>query len=359
MITISLCMIVKNEEDVSDRCLSSVEKAVEEIVIVDTGSVDRTRVIAARHHARLVDFPWTDDFSAARNFSFDQATQDFILWLDADDVVPPDQLEKLLALKHTLNDQCDMVIMQYRTGFDRAGRPTFCFPRERLIRRAAHLRWQGAVHETIPFSSRRIISDIAIEHHKLHCADPQRNLRILEKLKSKGSLDCRQRYYYARELADHQSYEAALKEYEIFLNDPAGWKENKIDACLGMARCWQALKDREKVFSSLIHAFRYAPARGEICCELGYYFYVEKNWECAVFWYRLATTLPIPLNQGGFVNLDCYGYIPWIGLCCCYDQMRQWDQAWQANEKAGSLKPQDPSYLHNRAYLKSKLDLKN
>lgn len=143
MITISLCMIVKNEEDVLDRCLSSVEKAVEEIVIVDTGSVDRTRVIAARHHARLVDFPWTDDFAAARNFSFDQATQDFILWLDADDVVPPDQLEKLLALKHTLNDQCDMVIMQYRTGFDRAGRPTFCFPRERLIRRAAHLRWQG------------------------------------------------------------------------------------------------------------------------------------------------------------------------------------------------------------------------
>ena len=57
MITISLCMIVKNEEDVLDRCLSSVEKAVDELVIVDTGSVDQTRAIAERHHAKIYEFP--------------------------------------------------------------------------------------------------------------------------------------------------------------------------------------------------------------------------------------------------------------------------------------------------------------
>ena len=147
MITISLCMIVKNEEDVLDRCLSSVEKAVDELVIVDTGSVDQTRAIAERHHAKIYEFPWIDDFAAARNYAFDQATQDFILWLDADDILPADQLDKLIALKQTLDDRCDMVIMQYRTGFDKEGRPTFSFPRERLIRRKAHLRWKGAVHE--------------------------------------------------------------------------------------------------------------------------------------------------------------------------------------------------------------------
>ena len=354
MITISLCMIVKNEEDVLDRCLSSVEKAVDEMVIVDTGSADQTRAIAERHHAKIYEFPWIDDFAAARNYAFDQATQDFILWLDADDILPADQLDKLIALKQTLDERCDMVIMQYRTSFDKEGRPTFCFPRERLIRRKAHLRWKGAVHETIPFVPRRYVSDIAIEHHKLHCADPQRNLRILEKLKQAGTMDTRQRYYYARELADHQRYEEALSEYELFLMDPAGWSENKIDACLSMARCWHALKQRQKEFSSLIQAFRYAPPRGEICCGLGRYFFIEKNWECAVFWYQLATTLPLPLDRGGFVNLDCYGYIPWIWLCCCYDQMQKWDEAWQANEKAGALKPIDASYLHNRAYLKQK-----
>ena len=74
MITISLCMIVKNEEDVLDRCLSSVAKAVDEMIIVDTGSTDQTRAIAARHQAEIYDFPWIDDFAAARNYSFDQAS---------------------------------------------------------------------------------------------------------------------------------------------------------------------------------------------------------------------------------------------------------------------------------------------
>lgn len=85
MITISLCMIVKDEEQVLERCLDSVKELVDEIVIVDTGSTDATKDIAARYTDRLFHFEWNHDFSAARNFSFRQATQDYILWLDADD----------------------------------------------------------------------------------------------------------------------------------------------------------------------------------------------------------------------------------------------------------------------------------
>ena len=74
MITISLCMIVKNEEKILERCLDSIADLVDEIIIADTGSADGTREIAARYTEHVYDFPWVDDFSAARNFVFSKAT---------------------------------------------------------------------------------------------------------------------------------------------------------------------------------------------------------------------------------------------------------------------------------------------
>ena len=78
-------MIVRNEEDVLARCLDSVSSLVDEIIIVDTGSQDKTREIAARYTDHVYDFTWIDDFAAARNFSFSKATMDYQMWLDADD----------------------------------------------------------------------------------------------------------------------------------------------------------------------------------------------------------------------------------------------------------------------------------
>ena len=78
MVTFSLCMIVKNEEAVLDRCLSSIADLMDEIIIVDTGSTDGTKEIAGRYTDRIYDFPWKNDFSAARNFSFSRATMQSI-----------------------------------------------------------------------------------------------------------------------------------------------------------------------------------------------------------------------------------------------------------------------------------------
>ena len=78
MVTISLCMIVKNEEKILDRCLSTVADLVDEIVIVDTGSTDATKEIAAKYTEHIYDFLWVDDFSAARNFAFSKATCEYI-----------------------------------------------------------------------------------------------------------------------------------------------------------------------------------------------------------------------------------------------------------------------------------------
>ena len=95
---VSLTMIVKNEQENLPRCLASVEGIFDEIIVVDTGSTDRTREIALEFGAKVFDFAWIDDFAAARNECFSHATGDYVFWLDADDVVEPAERVKLVAL---------------------------------------------------------------------------------------------------------------------------------------------------------------------------------------------------------------------------------------------------------------------
>lgn len=99
MMEISVCMIVKNEEDVLARCLNCVKQFADEIIIVDTGSKDQTKTIARTFTTNVFDFAWCDDFSKARNFAFDKATKDFKMWIDADDVILDEDIQKIKDLK--------------------------------------------------------------------------------------------------------------------------------------------------------------------------------------------------------------------------------------------------------------------
>ena len=81
VITVSLCMIVRDEEAVLERCLESVRDAVDEIIIVDTGSTDGTKDIGRKYTGKIYDLPWQDDFAAARNFAFFKGTMDYLMWL--------------------------------------------------------------------------------------------------------------------------------------------------------------------------------------------------------------------------------------------------------------------------------------
>lgn len=125
MITISLCMIVRDEELTLERCLTGIKGIVDEIIIVDTGSVDRTKEIAAKFTTKIYDFTWIDDFAAARNYSFSMAQMDYILWLDADDVILEEDRQLLMELKQEIPLFFDVVMMKYNVGRDEKGmRPT-------------------------------------------------------------------------------------------------------------------------------------------------------------------------------------------------------------------------------------------
>ena len=101
MPTISLCMITKNEEKNLANCLNSVKDIIDEIITVDTGSTDKTKEIAKKFGAKVIDFKWVDDFSAARNESLMYATKDWVLVLDADEII---EEKDLIRIKKYIED---------------------------------------------------------------------------------------------------------------------------------------------------------------------------------------------------------------------------------------------------------------
>src|SRR6185369_10010622 len=108
---VSLCLIVRNEEENLPACLDSVAGLFHEIIVVDTGSTDRTRELAIERGAKIVEFPWIDDFAAARNVSLDHATGEYAFWMDADDRLEAADRDRLGQLLGGLTgDNCAYVL---------------------------------------------------------------------------------------------------------------------------------------------------------------------------------------------------------------------------------------------------------
>ncbi len=158
-VSLSVCMIVRDEEKDIGRCLESIYGIADELIVVDTGSVDNTRAIAAEYGAKLYDFEWVDDFSKARNYSIEKATGDWILILDGDD-----EFEKRDAayLKELIsrNDPADIYIFNTICYIgEKAGSEKILNVNIRLFKNIPELRYQGRIHESIISEK----SDVRIE----------------------------------------------------------------------------------------------------------------------------------------------------------------------------------------------------
>lgn len=166
---ISLCMIVRNEASNLADCLQPVAHLFDELVIVDTGSTDATKDIARRFTDQVFDFPWCDDFSAARNESIRRATGDWIFWLDADDRVRPEQVARLQELFARLDHTPRVFLMNTILQPAHANKDRFLVSHARLFRRHERLRWKGRVHEQlrpepITLGYEWVFTDVEIDH---------------------------------------------------------------------------------------------------------------------------------------------------------------------------------------------------
>jgi len=196
---ISLCMIVKNEEDNIERCLESIKRFVDEIIIVDTGSTDTTKKICFKYTDKIYDFIWNDDFAAARNFSISKASNDWVLILDADEEVTNFNMENILNfVNDKRNDKVVGRIKRINFMDDNKGVKRYSERVNRIFNKS-YFCYRGTIHEQIVSKDSENYSteliDICVEHEGYlkgtmsRKGKLKRNINLLNKEIEKDSKD--------------------------------------------------------------------------------------------------------------------------------------------------------------------------
>lgn len=351
MSTISLCMIVRDEEDSLARCLESVAGVADEIIVVDTGSRDRTRQVAAGFTPHVVDFAWIDDFAAARNESFRHATRDFILWLDADDLLLPADRHALLELKAGLNPTIDAVSMPYHVSFDAAGNVLQSTRRLRLVRRARGFVWHGVVHEDLSAEGEchTVESDIVITHRKPAAAAPsRRNLEIFERFVGSGrTLRPADVFHYARELRAHREFARAIPYYVQFLEAGQGDPGLFPFVLHELASCYHMIGDLDKEWECTLKSLDMDIPRPEFSCRFGERFCKRAMYRQAIFWYELALDGRAGGGGGGAHNHAFTTWLPHQQLAFCHYQLGDYERSLHHNRLAARYLPDDAGVAAN------------
>lgn len=234
MSKISACLIVKNEKELLPRCLESII-GVDEIIVCDTGSSDETIEIAESYGAKIVHFPWSDDFAAARNYVKSFSSNEWILSIDADEFLEENGLDKIRESIENCDEDSINIVMKPETGYGQ-------HHLARVFKKSCE--WVGKVHEIIPFpSSHYCEAKITYGYSPAHDLDPDLDMRILESIDHPISRDL---YYLAREYFYRERWEDAVDIIENRYLPVASWMPERADAWLMMARClWQMHRGEE------------------------------------------------------------------------------------------------------------------
>jgi len=325
-ISISLCMIVRDCEATITRALSSIIDHVSEAVIVDTGSVDRTREIVrsvvpasklrlhlfneTTHPASFImDAPgsWPEpipepftgtmmlaDFGAARQYGWEKATGDYILWMDSDDsFVNPSALPDIAADMAARGT--DVACLLYEYDVDDRGEIIQEFIRERIARRGCSSRWLFPVHEVFyPGGFGPIYQQAKIRHHRRVDNLPplyhQRNLKILlhwlRKEADAGLRNPRLLFYLAREEADLWP-EKSIEHLRAYLR-VACWDEERALAHIIIGKLHEKASRFEEAFTEYAAAHAEFPANPDGLLGCSRIVYHKREWEKCVNLIRLA-----------------------------------------------------------------------
>ncbi|WP_408070343.1 glycosyltransferase [Butyrivibrio sp. JL13D10] len=317
MITVSLCMIVKNEEEKLGNCLDCLKDLVDEMIIVDTGSSDRTIEIAKSYGAKVFEFEWTGSFSDARNYSFEQATCDFIYSADADEIIDEENRERFKQLKNDIDElDIDVVQMYYCNqlshntvyNYDRELRP-------KLFRRLRKYVWHDPIHEMVKLDSTVCNSDIEIQHNPTE-DHGERDLAAFRRAVREGEyISKRLHNMYARELfmvGTDEDFMLAKEFFEDAIADNGRDLDQIKEAACVLAHVAVIDGKTEEILKYSLKDLTTIPS-SEMCFELGTYYRNKGDLDEAIVWYYNAAyeTSPIlDIHRGGDMAIrkiaECY-----------------------------------------------------
>ena len=338
MKTLSVTLICKNEESNLARLLPQLTFA-DEVVIVDTGSTDNTVAVAKNYTNAVYYFAWCNDFSKARNYAISKAKCDYVMWLDADDVIPEKTQKFIMGWKNS-TENADFYYMKYEMD----AKIPFWFWRERIVKRAKKCRFKGFIHEAIiPFGIVRYLDCKVC--HRPSATHEQRNLAIYQRAISDGRRFClRDKFYYARTLCECGKDEEALPILKSFAATPRAYAADRVEAYKLLSRFALGAGLTALARKYLVKSLAVLPPSSEVCCLLGNTYFDERDYVCAAQWYELALSSK---NLIGFVNEYYTAFLPNLQLSVCYWQLGDRNRARRCHEIAKSCSPDDPTVVNN------------
>ncbi len=331
-------MIVRNEEDNVRPCIDPLLPVLDEVIIVDTGSTDGTKRVAKELGANVYDFPWCDDFSAARNESIRHATGDYILWLDADDRIDEENIGKLQLLKNKFPPTRDTAYYLIINSQSPVDGETY-FRQLRIFPRVKGGLFEGKVHEQIYFSlkcQRIKFENIDIEIRHLGYKDSevifkkaQRNLSIIEgELKVRPD-DLVLHYNAARTLALMGRQKEAIAHMKFITENKLVKEQEKqffLESTLLIGKYYLELKSYTEaifIFNSLAKDFN-DNALVHFC--LGQAYFLSQNYDQALESFQKALLCPLEVSLFP-VNLSQLQYDLHYSLGRCFLEKGQCELA--------------------------------
>lgn len=379
---ISLCLIVKNESQKIQRALDSIQQYVDEICITDTGSTDDTvSVLKALPYADKIKISYHTpethpktffedgairSFAWARNFNFSQATGDWILWMDADDIIRGGENINMLI---ELADQQHIVgfFLPYEYLLDKNGRALETHPKLQLSRNTRNLEWKGNVHEDLVSNianTRFSKTEAVMRSHVMGNANDQekslRNLRIImEDLKEQGdNPDPRTLFYGARAFLVMRDAEAAIPLLEKYIT-LSGWNEELYEGHYLLGQAYLDTHEYDLARDIAFRAMRIKPQFPDAQFLIAQTYMAEKNYEYAKSWIESGMKLGLPK---GHITTFPHRYTvqPKSMLAVCKMMMNDLDGAAAEIAEVAQLAPDIPEVKNNInliAMLKKKKDI--
>ncbi len=352
-------MIVKNEQKNIGRCLASLRDKVDEIVIIDTGSFDRTKWIINEQTpcaTKVGDMPWTDDFSAARNESLRHATSDFILWIDADE-----ELRELKAgafrrvIEGLAADIDGLYLRVWCPSEANSTTPPLFADQFRLFRNHIGFRFEGRIHEQLVIDRERHIGDtgeVVIYHHgyipdgDLLERKSERNLRILTKAIEEEPNNPAHHYYLGKHLAVDGKWAKAAEALHVAIDLWWELEQRDIGYAPGMfstlAYCYIQMEMYQAALGVLgdtpewLHSSELLYCAGMAALELGFHTDVEVHLKKA--------QEPAMLKATG-MDPGTNTWRPLLGLVRLYALQGKRDKAEEAAREAQKIAPNEPQVL--------------
>ncbi len=318
MIKISACVITKNEEKNLPQWLSCVKKFADELIVVDTGSTDRTVELARSAGAAVYSYEWKDDFAAAKNFAIDKASGAWIVFLDADEYFTPtarNQLREDIQLVHGDNRVVALTSPLINIDIDRDNQVLSVMKQMRIFRNKPYIRYVSRIHEKLDFSCKKkykIVDTSLTIYHTGYSSSimDQKNQRNLEMLQKDIQLDGGEKpfhypylsitYYNCREYEKSQRY--ARKALDNRCGGLAGINIKMYDMILSSMRQLGASdEEKQKIIDEAMMA---EPLHPDFVWENGAMAFYQKRYGLAEREFLRALQLFKDMEKNGVGQIE-------------------------------------------------------